>query len=182
MFNFWNHRFKFDTCPVVIQRLSIVCGWYFFRGLWDFYVPGETLFWQWHITKKSCELNCTSNSTCILCFSIRPKSSVFPVISYINALNQSMQVLTWTICVTSSYPKLGIINGQFTDLWSFVFLKFSSIVFISRMIQSYVLPKKEACDPWKILLKWTRGFLLRKGNFLLLLSCRWRKATLWRFS
>jgi hypothetical protein len=116
--------------------------------------------------KTSCELNCTSKSfSCnFLDLAVKQILKIYRVISLTNVLYEGIEMIHmprvhFNISITA---KLGVINSQFHR-----FLRLCSCkeFFVSQMV-SFIVQLKNKGYPLKILLKRTRGLLIRKISFL----------------
>jgi hypothetical protein len=118
--------------------------------------------------KTSCELNCTSKGfSCNfldLTVSQRPQGlKVYPVTFLTNALNQSMQVLKGLEClmfipISQWRQSWGLSIVNFTDSWGFVVVR----SFLSSRWSSLIVFLEAKGYPFKVLLKRTRGLVLKE--------------------
>jgi hypothetical protein len=190
-FDFLKLLLKYNTCPVVLHRLSLVC-----RFVDDLFVPDfpdfenfiyldQYFFGGGTYPKSSCKLNCTCKGFSCNFLNLAVEQSPQGIFCDIfDKCSQPEIEMIHMPHIHSNIPitaKLGVINSQFCR-----FLRLCSCkeFFVSQMVSLIVLLKNNGY-PLKILLNRTRGlldnekFLIRISPFgvfqtiLCIKSCKW---------
>ncbi len=171
-FDFVKHLLKSNTCPVVLHRLSLVR-----RFVDDPFVPDFPDFVNFMYLnqdssgssiypKTSCELNCTSKgfSCNFLDLAVRQSPQglscdIFDNRSQPEYAGLEMIRMPHVHSNISMTAKLGVINSQF---YRFLRLCSCKKYFVFQMVSLIVFLKAKGYYPFKILLKRTRGLLIKE--------------------